>query len=369
VASQSYLCPGNNDAGTVDNARFIDLAGQLTGSGALVLFEGGPSNPTRISGSSNTFTGSWIVKCGWLQGATNGSLGAGNIIVDPNYVLASPPFDASISHAQAGPAIFESNYDLRGVGSLTLTNGGQMKLHQNCVFASVNIEGSSLGFGVHFYSDLTNLFPANFPAGGSGSILVMPPCPSPLLIVAQPENQSVSLGQTAQMSVQAIGGCTPLGYQWQSGPSGGPYTNLTDGGQISGAATRNLTITAATIRNAADYLALLTNSYGSLTSRVATLTVTPSVAIAADQATNYLTITFQRELSATNLTCAVMAAGDLFHWLPGSTYSGDTIIATNANTTELLRTNAAGLETITVRDNVPGNSAAQRFLRLDVASP
>lgn len=138
--STSFLCPGSNDAGSVDANRYINIAGQLIGAGNLALFEGGTSNPNQISGTANTFSGQWIVKCGYLQGTGTNSLGTNSITVDPNYVLASPPFDASITNAQAGPAVFEVNYDLNSAGVLILTNGGQMKLHQNCAFSAVKIK-------------------------------------------------------------------------------------------------------------------------------------------------------------------------------------------------------------------------------------
>ena len=120
TGTKSYLCPGNDDAGSVDANRYIDFTGQLTGSGNLVLFEGGTSNPMQISCSSNTFSGQWIVKCGWLQGAGINSLGTDSITVDPDYALASPPFDPSITNAQAGPAVFEVNYDLEQRGRADL---------------------------------------------------------------------------------------------------------------------------------------------------------------------------------------------------------------------------------------------------------
>ena len=63
--------------------------------------------------------------------------------------------------------------------TLTLANGGVMKLHQNCVFSAVRIEGVSLAPGTHYYSELVTSFPYNFAPDGSGSITVQPYGPPP----------------------------------------------------------------------------------------------------------------------------------------------------------------------------------------------
>lgn len=61
------------------------------------------------------------------------------------------------------------------------------------------------------------------------------------ILAAQPVSQALFVGQTVQFTVVG-GGTDPLSYQWQSGPSGGPYVNLSDGGKITGATTASLTI-------------------------------------------------------------------------------------------------------------------------------
>ena len=92
-------------------------------------------------------------------------------------------------------------------------------------------------------------------------------------IGVQPTSASLYQGQTAQFTGQAAG-TLPLAYQWQAGATGsGVYTNLTDGGQFSGSAGPTLTITGIDMPNAADYIVVVTNLYGSVTSSVATLTV------------------------------------------------------------------------------------------------
>ncbi len=89
----------------------------------------------------------------------------------------------------------------------------------------------------------------------------------PPFIAKQPSNQVGILASSAIFTV-AAGGTTPLGYQWNF--NGSP---LADGGQISGAATTNLTISNLQFTNSGSYVLIMTNPVGSVTSAVAVLTV------------------------------------------------------------------------------------------------
>jgi len=92
-------------------------------------------------------------------------------------------------------------------------------------------------------------------------------------ILSQPEPLAVSVGQTAQLTVSATASQT-LSYQWEAGAIGsGVYTNLTDGGNISGAASSTLSISDPGEGNQADYVVVISDAAGDVVSRVATLTV------------------------------------------------------------------------------------------------
>ena len=94
------------------------------------------------------------------------------------------------------------------------------------------------------------------------------------VITVEPVSQSIYLGQTTSFSVAATGTGT-LAYQWQATNSaGGGFTNLTDGGQISGSSSNTLMITGVTTNWALSYQVIVTNSLGSVTSTPpATLTI------------------------------------------------------------------------------------------------
>lgn len=325
VAAQSYICPGDNGGGAVMPLRGLRIAGQLTGSGTLVFMQSSNTVAQEISGDANTFSGKWIVKAGWLLGSGQGSLGTNSITLDPNYVL---PLHSSIINV-AGPAVLEVGYDINSAGALTLTNGAVMKLHQNCVFRAATIEGTTLSAGTHSYVWLATNFPANFPPGGSGSLTVQPYGPPPSLppsIVTQPQSATLYTGNSTLLSVSALG-TAPLAYQWQKGTNG-VFVNLSDGGNLAGSRTNTLSFSVLLAGDNGDYRLRVTNSYGAVTSQVATLTVlaadTNSPVVASLDPPAGATVSSLSELAVTfNKNVVGVEAQDLLiNGLPASGVSG-----------------------------------------------
>lgn len=95
----------------------------------------------------------------------------------------------------------------------------------------------------------------------------------PPSISVPPQNTTVIVTSNAVLSVTASGS-EPLSYRWQR--SG---TNLSDGGRISGATNALLTIAATRTSDASGYTVVISNTAGSVTSSVATLTVLSPVRI------------------------------------------------------------------------------------------
>ncbi len=231
VRIQSYnSAQGANGGGggLAPNPRSITIAGALSGQGNLVIVNCSTNLPELISGTANTFSGQWIVQCGWLEGAGLNSLGTNSITVDPNYTgyLADMPNATSPN----GPALFEVDYDLNSSGTLTLANGGLMNLHQNCTFTAAKIEGVSLSPGTHPYSELSASFPNNFLPGGSGSIMVRPALYGP------PSPAGPPTGLTA------LAGNGQVNLAWTPTPGATNYNvkrSITDGGPYSTIASVN----------------------------------------------------------------------------------------------------------------------------------
>ncbi|HSU55756.1 MAG TPA: LamG-like jellyroll fold domain-containing protein, partial [Candidatus Dormibacteraeota bacterium] len=86
-------------------------------------------------------------------------------------------------------------------------------------------------------------------------------------ILGQPQSQSVTLGSNATFTVSASG-TAPLAYQWQRS-----NTNLNNAGNISGASSSALTISAVSTNDAASYRVIVSNIVGAVTSSPASLTV------------------------------------------------------------------------------------------------
>jgi uncharacterized repeat protein (TIGR03803 family) len=115
---------------------------------------------------------------------------------------------------------------------------------------------------------------------GYGEAYVLTIANQSLQITTPPRSQTAFLGQTVKLSVATLGSL-PVSYEWQESS-----TNLTDAGNISGTSTRVLTFANITAANAGLYSVIVSNSFGSVTSTPALLTVTSSVPVITLQPTN-----------------------------------------------------------------------------------
>jgi glucose/arabinose dehydrogenase len=108
-------------------------------------------------------------------------------------------------------------------------------------------------------------------ARGNGSIgKITFPGSQPPAVASQPSGVTVPVGGSATFSVSASGSA-PLAYQWQR-----------NGANISGATAASYTLGNAQLTdNGAQFRAVVTNTFGSATSNVATLTVTSNHAPSA----------------------------------------------------------------------------------------
>lgn len=89
----------------------------------------------------------------------------------------------------------------------------------------------------------------------------------------QPGSLIMLQGQTNSLAVSLVSGTAPLTYQWYQGNTK-PSTPLTDLNEFSGSATNTLTINGATVASdATNYFCVITNTGGSTTSQLASVTV------------------------------------------------------------------------------------------------
>ncbi len=117
---------------------------------------------------------------------------------------------------------------------------------------------------------------------GSGSVtsvvatLVVSASP---VFTSQPQSQTVSSSSPASFSV-SVEGASPFTYRWQKNE-----VDLSNGGNVSGATSSTLLLSPAALADAAGYRVVVTNSFGSITSQVATLTVISPPIITAQPTT------------------------------------------------------------------------------------
>jgi uncharacterized repeat protein (TIGR03803 family) len=138
------------------------------------------------------------------------------------------------------------------------------------------------------------------------------------VIDCQPQSRVNLVGTTARFSVTAIG-TLPLTCHWRKNG-----VNLADGVQssgatISGTTTTDLTIANVQMSDAGDYTVVVTNTYGSVTSSVAALTVqppTPTV-LTANGSGSSISNGFGFNLSGmAGQAVVIEASANLISWTP-----------------------------------------------------
>ena len=168
----------------------------------------------------------------------------------------------------------------------------------------------------------------------------------PPTITAQPQSLTNLAGSTATFSVTASG-TAPLSYQWQKDGA-----NLSNGGGIGGAASPVLTLTSAQFSDAGGYAVLVSNSAGSITSAVATLTVVmpPSITIPPQNQT------LLRGQDATFTVAALGTPPLSYQWR----FNGTDISAATAASLTLLNAQLAdaGSYTVVVTNNAGSITSA-----------
>ena len=187
------------------------------------------------------------------------------------------------------------------------------------------------------------------------------------LITSQPVGVDTTTNVSATFSVTASS-IYPLSYQWQKNG-----TNLANNFNITGSATNTLTFLHCSLTNAGDYTVIITNQYGSVTSVVATLTVTavavpPSITNAVLQLTNFI---------GNNISFAVNPKGTPefnYQWYFGTTQlSDDGIKYSGSTSSTLIITNLqlsdAGNYFVTVTNSAGGISNLIAMLTVQFVVP
>jgi len=230
---------------------------QLSGDAdvALINNPATKASASQLSGNNNNgWTGSFQIKNGYLQVFGYNPLGHGNVVCDPGYDVLDMGYWINAAN---GPAFFEPLTDINSPGTLAVKNGGQVVLHQDIVFSAVTIEGQTLNPGTYSYGQLSALAPADFPAPGSGSIIVG--TVNPAQIPSRPVNV-YTLSSGGQVTVVWNGAGNATGFNVLRGTSpGGPYPTV-----VTNVSTTNHSVVDTSVVNGTLYYYVVqaTNSVG-----------------------------------------------------------------------------------------------------------
>ncbi len=318
-----------------------------------------PQSQTNNAGATVTFTCGTIlqrVAFQWQKNGTNLANG-GNISGATNSTLTIS--DISDSDA-ASYSVVVSNAKgsvLSSIATLTVIDPPSIAAQPTnlLVLAGTNVafcvtitgtppfsyQWQFNGASVFNATDAVYAIPSAAPYNaGDYSVLVSNPAGSvtssnaALAVVLSPTSQTKYAGTIATFTVTAIG---PLSfcYQWQK-----DGTNLTSGGKISGATNSTLTISDVSDADAANYGAVVTTAYGSVTSSIATLTVNDSPFIATQPLSQRVGVG-----SSVTFTATVYGAPPfVFQWYFNGSAVGSPSTGTNVSSLTLTNvgTNQAG---------------------------
>ncbi len=255
------------DSGANGANRTIQVNSFLTGAGTITYGYLSGSNYMNsdlvVSGTTNTFSGQWNVLQGTLLGSSPNSLGTNSITVNTNGAL-------------------ETTYNIYNPkGSLVLN--GKMFLYTSDTFYSATVNGVNLPVGIYTFAQLTNTYPANFPATwpvqvgsatgtntGTGSITVLATRLPQITQEPTPASLSLYPGQTAQFTASALGATA---YQWWFTNLSNVGVRLSDGNGTSGSKSNVLTVAGVSGGSAGTYTLVVSNLAGSVASSNATLTI------------------------------------------------------------------------------------------------
>ncbi len=248
-----------------------------------------------------------------------------------NLIGSTAIFSASVS----GSSPFSYRWFLNGAG---LVNGGRVIGATSDTLQVSAVEFADSG---DYSLVISNV------AGVVTSAVARLTLTGPPGIVSQPASKLVAVGAPAALTVTATG-TPPLSYQWYH--AGAP---LTDGGNISGATAPSLSFQSVQPANAGAHQVVVSNNEGSVTSQVATLTVSYPPVITTQPASQSAKVT-------TNVSFNVSVTGTppfSYRWLfngnpltDGGQVAGSTtsnlllgyVLAGNAGDYSVIVTNLSG---------------------------
>ncbi len=292
----SHWTKTSSDSGYFGNANSSSTTYTLAGANAVVqanfvaspVITAQPQSQTVTAGANVTFSVSatgtpaptyqWRKNGTYISGATqssytltsvnSGHAGYYSVVVTNAYgSVESSNATLTVTTAPAITTQPLSQTVTTGANvNLTVVASGSAPLSYQWKKNGTNISGatsSTLGLNNVQSADAGSytVVVANSAGSATSSAATLVVNASPV-ITTQPQNQTVAMGGTFSFTVVA-GGSAPLSYQWRK-----------NGSNISGATSATYTRSNAVAGDAGSYTVVVSNSFGSVTSSAATLTVT-----------------------------------------------------------------------------------------------
>ncbi|MGO8675015.1 MAG: beta strand repeat-containing protein, partial [Limisphaerales bacterium] len=365
----SYTVEVTNSAGSVSSAAAVltvltapavvsQPVSQTVGAGANVSFSVAASGTPPLSYQ-------WQFNGANLSGATGSSLtltsvqtaNAGSYTVEVTNSAGSVSSAAAVLTVLTAPAIVSqpvSQTVAAGANvSFSVTASGAAPLSYQWQFNGANLSGATTGSltltsvqtaDAGSYTVVVSNSFGSVTSAAAVLTLLIPPA-----IVTQPASQSVTAGANVGFSVTASG-TAPLSYQWQF-----------NGANLSGATGSNFTLTSVQTPNAGNYVVVVTNLAGSVTSAAALLTVLTPPAIVTQPVS-------QSVATDANVGFSVTASGTpplSYQWqFNGAALSGAT---TNSLTLTSVQTASAGSYAVVVTNSAGSVTSAAAVLTVVTA--
>jgi hypothetical protein len=279
----SQTVPAGTNVTLTATATGTQPLGYQWQKGGVALSDGG--NVSGATSSSLTLTsvqgsdsGNYNVVVTNIAGSATSAVAVVTVLTPPA-ITAQPQSatnvtgtTASFSANASGSAPLSLRWRLNGA---PLSDGGRISGSATFTLTISNAQPADAGNYTLF---VTNQVGAVTSAPAALTIT------GPPTITASPASQTVPAGTNVTLTVTATG-TQPLGYQWQKGG-----VALSNGGNVSGATSSSLTLTAVQGSDSGNYNVVVTNIAGSATSAVAVVTVlTPPAITAQPQSTTNVT--------------------------------------------------------------------------------
>ena len=272
---------------------------------------GSTANVLQIASLSTNEVGVYFVVVSNFLGTATSSNASVTINVAPLITLSPSSQTVATSNSVTftaaatgtGPLIWQWRKNGTNLVNTTTTTGATTP-----TLTLLNVRTNDTG---NYAAFVTNIFGKATSEIATLNVLTRP------AITGNPTNRLAKTGTNVTFAVTATG-TGPLAYQWFKNGS-----LLTDGGNISGAATNILRIASLTVGDAGNYSVTVANAVGNATSASATLTILELPAIVTQPASQSVTLS-----NAATLTVSATGASLRYQWRKNAkAISG----ATNAN--------------------------------------